>query len=35
VDGTVSSGDVVAVTIEKAGGVDAPTAQPIAASDPV
>ena len=35
VDGTVSSGDVVAVTIEKAGGVDAPTTQPIAASDPV
>jgi anti-sigma factor RsiW len=35
VDGTVSSGDVVAVTIEKAGGVNAPTTQPIAASDPV
>ena len=35
VDGTVRAGDVVAVTVEKAGGVDAPTTQPIAASDPV
>jgi anti-sigma factor RsiW len=35
VDGTVSSGDVVAVTIEEAGGVDTPTTSPIVASDPV
>ena len=35
VDGTVEPGDVVAVTIEAAGGVDAPTSQPIAASDSV
>jgi anti-sigma factor RsiW len=35
VDGTVAPGDVVAVTIEVAGGVDAPTTQPIAASDAV
>jgi anti-sigma-K factor RskA len=34
VEGTVEPGDVVAVTIEKAGGVDAPTTAPIAASDP-
>ena len=34
-DGTVTPGDVVAVTIESAGGVDAPTTQPIVASDPV
>ena len=34
-DGTVEPGDVVAVTIEDAGGVDAPTTDPIAASDPV
>lgn len=35
VEGTVEPGDVVAVTIEEAGGVDAPTTQPIAASDAV
>jgi anti-sigma-K factor RskA len=35
VDGTVGPGDVVAVTIEAAGGVDAPTTAPIAASGPV
>jgi anti-sigma-K factor RskA len=35
VDGTVEPGDIVAVTIEAAGGVDAPTTQPIAASDAV
>jgi anti-sigma factor RsiW len=34
-DGTVTSGDIVAVTIETAGGVDAPTTPPIVASDPV
>jgi anti-sigma factor RsiW len=34
-DGTVTPGDVVAVTIESAGGVDAPTTPPIVASDPV
>ena len=34
-DGTVGVGDVVAVTIETAGGVDAPTTAPIIASDPV
>jgi anti-sigma factor RsiW len=34
-EGTVTSGDVVAVTIESAGGVDAPTTAPIVASDPV
>jgi anti-sigma-K factor RskA len=35
VDGTVEDGDVVAVTIEKSGGVDKPTTQPIVVSDPV
>jgi anti-sigma factor RsiW len=35
VDGTVRSGDLVAVTVEDAGGVDAPTTTPIVASDPV
>ena len=35
VEGTVGAGDVVAVTIEDAGGVDAPTTAPIVASDPV
>jgi len=35
VEGTVEPGDVVAVTIEVAGGVDVPTSQPIAASAPV
>ncbi len=34
-DGTVEEGDVVAVTIEDAGGVNAPTTTPIVASDPV
>jgi hypothetical protein len=31
----VRTGDVVAVTLEPAGGVDAPTTTPIVASDPV
>jgi len=34
-EGTLTAGDVVAVTVEDAGGVDAPTTQPIVASDPV
>jgi anti-sigma factor RsiW len=34
-DGDVADGEVVAVTIEQAGGVDAPTTDPIVASDPV
>ena len=34
-EGTVTAGDVVAVTVEDAGGVDAPTTPPIVASDPV
>jgi len=34
-EGTVQDGDVVAVTIEPAGGVDAPTTAPIVASDPL
>lgn len=35
VDGTVDTGEIVAVTIEQAGGVDAPTTKPIVASGPV
>ena len=35
VDGAVKPGAVVAVTVEPEGGVDAPTTQPIVASDPV
>jgi hypothetical protein len=35
VDGTVGHGARVLVTLERAGGVDAPTASPIVASDPV
>ena len=35
VEGTVQSGDVVAVTVEPAGGVDSPTTQPVVASDSV
>jgi len=35
VDGPVGRGNVVAVTVEKAGGVDAPTTTPIVVSDPV
>ena len=35
VDGTVKPGAVVAVTVEHAGGVEAPTTTPIVASDPV
>ena len=35
VEGTVGAGDLVAVTIEEAGGVEAPTTPPIVASDPV
>ena len=34
-EGTVAEGDVVAVTIERDGGVDAPASTPIAASEPV
>ena len=34
VDGTVGEGDVVAVTVEQAGGVDAPTSAPVVASEP-
>jgi anti-sigma-K factor RskA len=34
-DGDVADGEVVAVTVEKAGGVEAPTTTPIVASDPV
>jgi anti-sigma-K factor RskA len=34
-EGTVTTGDVVAVTVEDSGGVDAPTTQPIVVSDPV
>jgi anti-sigma factor RsiW len=35
VEGTVGAGDVVAVTVEPAGGVEAPTTQPVVASDSV
>jgi anti-sigma-K factor RskA len=35
VDGTLGRGDVVAVTIEKAGGTSTPTSKPIVASSPV
>ena len=35
VDGTVDTGEVVLVTIEKAGGVDAPTSEPIVGTEPV
>jgi anti-sigma-K factor RskA len=35
VDGVVRKGDVVAVTVEKAGGADAPTTKPVVASNPV
>ena len=35
VDGRVEAGDVVAVTVEREGGVDAPTGQPVVASDSV
>jgi anti-sigma factor RsiW len=35
VAGTVQAGDVVAVTVEAEGGVDAPTTQPVVASDTV
>ena len=35
IDGTVAPGAVVAVTVENADGVDAPTTQPIVASNPV
>ena len=31
----VAKGDVVAVTLERAGGVDAPTTTPLVASTPV
>ena len=34
-DGIVRNGDVIAVTMEKAGGVDAPSTAPIVASEPV
>lgn len=35
VEGAVESGDIVAVTVERAGGVDAPTGPPVVASSPV
>jgi hypothetical protein len=35
VDGAVGPGSQVLVTLERAGGVDAPTASPIVASNPV
>jgi anti-sigma factor RsiW len=35
VDGDVADGEIVAVTVEPAGGVDAPTQSPVIASDPV
>jgi anti-sigma-K factor RskA len=35
VDGTVDTGEVVLVTIEPAGGVDAPTTEPIVGTAPV
>ena len=35
VDGTVNGGNSVAVTVERAGGVNAPTTPPIVASDPI
>jgi hypothetical protein len=35
VHGTVPSNAVVAVTLERAGGVDAPTSTPLVASHPV
>jgi anti-sigma factor RsiW len=34
VEGTVNDGDLVAVTIEEAGGVNAPTSAPVVASEP-
>lgn len=34
VDGKVDAGNVVAVTVERAGGVDAPSTEPIVASNP-
>ena len=33
-DGTVDTGEIVAVTVEPAGGVDAPTTQPIVGTEP-
>jgi anti-sigma-K factor RskA len=35
VDGTVDAGEIVAVTIERAGGADAPTTKPIVGTMPV
>jgi anti-sigma-K factor RskA len=35
VDGTVDAGEVVLVTVEQAGGVDAPTTEPIVGTEPV
>ena len=35
VEGSVTDGSVVAVTVEPEGGVDAPTSTPVVASDPV
>ena len=35
VDGDVAEGEVVAVTVEKAGGADTPTLPPLVTSDPV
>lgn len=35
VEGTVDAGEVVLVTVEQAGGVDAPTSEPIVGTEPV
>jgi anti-sigma-K factor RskA len=35
VDGAVTDGTVVAVTVERDGGADAPTTDPVVASPPV
>jgi hypothetical protein len=35
VDGTVDTGQVVLVTVEPEGGVDAPTSEPIVGTQPV
>jgi anti-sigma-K factor RskA len=35
VEGTVDAGEVVLVTVEQAGGVDAPTSEPIVGTEPI
>jgi anti-sigma-K factor RskA len=35
VDGDVAEGEIVAVTVERAGGAETPTLPPVVASDPV